>query len=259
MLNPYESPQLDPLGEIPISNLPNGEQFCALHGALFVMALAIVGGTEAWRYDLTFLTNYVAICRIGLAAFGVASLLLAAYRRCTGGITFPVHFGHWLLLCDGVAWIADQPLQSRFYLNYTPSSSDPELWELNPHPEDWILVLRSFFHIINWAMFIYAVRHCAHERNWRWYAWARIAYISWCILQTLFFSTGFLLLFAGLVSAVVIVQTVGFVISVVQDIRQRAHRDYLHWLGVGVEGYLYLQMNVRYSGQLLQTAAAPWV
>ena len=257
-MNPYESPQLNPLEDIQPLILPDRGQCCAFHVSLFLVAFAIVSGTEIWRDELSGIANSAAIRRISLAALSVASLLLAASRRYMRITTFPHHFGHWLLMCDGVAWFADQPLQSLSDANYMPSATDPDRWELNPHPEDMILVLRSLFHMINLGLFLFAFGSCAHERFWRWYAWSRAVYICWCILQSLFFTTGNPLFFAIVISAIVTVQSFFYGFAVIHDVRGRASRDYLHWLGVGLEGYIYLAMNVKYAALLWRTAAASW-
>lgn len=257
-MNPYESPQLVPAEDVQTSSLPDREQFCAFHVSLFLVALAIVGGTEIWRNEISGVTNFAAISRMALAALSVASLLLAATRRYMGLTTFPRHFGHWLLMCDGVAWFADQPLQSLYHANDVQSSLAPDGWQPDADSEDMILVLRSLFHMLNLAMFLFAIRSCAHERFWRWYAWSRVAYICWCILQALFFMTGNLSFFAILISAIVTAQSVCFGIAVIHDVRERVSRDYLHWLGVGLEGYIYLVMNVKYAALLWRTTVASW-
>jgi hypothetical protein len=258
-MNPYESPQLDSLQERQQLAMlpPDRERFGILHVTLFAIGLGIYLGSivlKSWILGWSPLPAWSWIDNPHIKFFSsvsIAAVLLAVYRRWTSAKTFPKHFGHWLLLWDGVGWITNQPLE--VLLLADPSAESKHLEASNPNSA-WIVLLRAVFHLVNIAMIALAVRHSSQERHWRRYGYIRLAFACWTTIQTLFIHTGNLWVITSLVVLLTALVTFGFCAAVVMDLRNSGNRDYLHWLGILVEAYFYNWQFISYSMMLARTA-----
>jgi hypothetical protein len=259
MLNPYESPQFDAQEDLLPAVAMNRERFVAFHLAMYLAALIVVAGVTTlrdgaplwWPLTTSSWNNYGMVA---LSACGVGAVLLALYHLIAGKWLFPRSSGHWLLIYDGLAWALNQPLEFRYWENYIPSTADPGQPVLNHHPSDWVLLLRSLFHLITAVLIAAVIWKGALSPWWRRYAVCRLAYACWCVGFGLFFPSSIVWLYLCLVISATLVGT--YSVAVAKDVQNRREFDYLHWLGIGVETYMYVLANVAYAFKLLRYASA---
>lgn len=115
-MDPYESPQVDPFDSADTDaeeQLPTaaGEQLGVEHGLLFAVGVAVVVWltpnvlNSDWYQVIDWLTVALWL-NILVSGAGIGAIGLAIVRRVQQVETFPVHFGHWLLLIIGTGSLA---------------------------------------------------------------------------------------------------------------------------------------------------------
>ncbi len=242
--NPYESPSFDPRDSTAADEVVNdgapsaqpgeGERWGWLHSGLLAISTGYVYWSfpglrwrlEGWEF-LRF--EVLAVLAMLLTSGGVAAILLAAVRKWQRVPTFPVHFGHWLMLIAGTNTLAHQlnrwiPLQAMKAELHKDEQRELFSDPLAAVPTMQLAVSLAAL-IVPWL----AIRFSPGEKNWQrfglfWICFQVCQIALFYFEQTIHWLTLPLnLLLSGLMAGT-------FLLAVVSDLRRQ--RDQLHWIGI---------------------------
>lgn len=161
------------------------------------------------------------------AGTGLGGLWLCLARRCRG-VRFPVHPGEYLWIAIGIRVAIGLAIQATWYLAVSadPSRARPSLVAS--------LALQFVAVVFVCLVLLVAVRRIK-IRRWRTFLLVLI------VAQVLaFFWMAAARQFGGFLSALNLIPCGVLVVVVLMDIRQRRRYPWPHWVGVGLDLWLYV-------------------
>jgi hypothetical protein len=242
----------------PLTATPEREEFGTLHLTFFA-AGAVIAFTPysysclklGWWPD--WITWLYMVPYLAATGFSIGAVMLALFRRWTGANTFPQHFGHWFLLWCGIGWFVIQPYETIYYTNRQVPIDLAESYHAEQGVSPALTTARTIHCLVTMLLIGWAIWRCRHERTWRLYGVFRIANALLTCLHppSLLQSNPWIYAMLDCLITLAVVFWLG--LSLYLDLRRREARDYLHWVGIVVEGMLVGQL-VKYSVSLVRWA-----
>jgi di/tricarboxylate transporter len=255
-MDPYESPRVDPYasGELADGDLlppePAGERVTMLHGLLYVGGVGAAACLnehvrEAWQAG-DFPWNWWPLAiLVALDAAGLAALVLVIWRRVERRRSFPVQFGHWLLLALGVECL----VVGIFPLIEYPFIAGRELNEMGGLPPELEKRWRTIASLVCVLLVItpaLAMVYCRSTKLWQCYAPLMIANALWLGVQ-------YYLAWdqdpsaKTVTNVITFLRLLVFLIAAGSDVRHAAGKDQIHWVGLGMHcGLIFYHRFVEY-------------
>lgn len=258
MVDPYESPRMDPLeteasepspAEAPVVEEHTatpvlGENISPLALRMFGVAACYVVYTNRLRL-LTVPTHATAtidwiLAMIGscLGAAGLAAIALAIWRRRQGERTFPTQYGHWLLILVGAGWIQKHFSDTLYWYSMRGGlanfADEHGRTELAGDPLFHLGVILGIGLLLFLFLKVAAIYYSRNDRLWQRYGIIDLVNGLWLVSAYLLFPGERHLEIAIVSAALIVLMAFCYGVAILRDLLKPRGRDQLHWIGVSI-------------------------
>ncbi|QDU25168.1 hypothetical protein ETAA8_02300 [Anatilimnocola aggregata] len=250
MHNPYESPGVGSFDEDPddvavpaADDSPVvGEQIGPLHWKLCgVAALIVIALMPRLRHNLLGLLSFEGLFHIVDALYGtvlVAAILLAIWRKRVGPPTFPVFFGHWILLIQGFGWLG-RHVYALLDLYSFRSELRQRLSQTDQGPVgnfvgDNLAAINILMILLGSVVPLLAIWYSRGERLWQRYAWVLVLNMWYIAASTQWVEDPNHWIPYSITNFLQSLMAICLIMAALQDVLKGKQRDSLHWLGVAI-------------------------
>jgi hypothetical protein len=236
-MDPYESPASS--YDISGREYPKDESLRVEHFVLYAAGVAVACGFDpfipqaiAWlniRSLFSFYTLEPFIHGAGIAAIGLLVL-----RRFQCRPSFPIQFGHWLLLMQGASWLAQFAYPHLHRYVELQALYHPDGWTGFVNVRIFLLTIYCLFWLPAVVVPALAVYYSKGQPVWQVLAGLQSITMFWLGLQPFFGRDDAMIWIAGAM-LLGLITFVLFFAAAIYDVVQRQTRDQLHWTGIAFQ------------------------